>query len=283
MANILIAGCGDIGSRLAASLVQDGHQVTGVRKTGTRFPEGVTGMTGDLLEMPAQSLPDVDIIYLILTPQGRRKDSYEKAYLHTAQAIVNGYSQRPSVPQVIFVSSTSVYGQNQGEWVDESSEAIANSETAQVLLNTESLLASACPSVAVRCSGIYGPGRFRLLDKIGSRVSWGENNWTNRVHRDDVVSALRQLTRLFEEGVSLPKHLIVTDNTPVTMWEVKLWLSKQLQVEPNLGDESYLPTSGKRLRADFLYQQGWKPSHPSYASGYQSLISEYLSIKKEAK
>ncbi|GAB3486838.1 NAD-dependent epimerase/dehydratase family protein [Marinomonas epiphytica] len=283
MANILIAGCGDIGSRLASELVCAGHQVVGIRKTGTHFPQGVVGITGELTELDYGCLPDVDIVYLILTPQGRNQASYEQTYLQSAQAMVNRYAKEAKLPQMVFVSSTSVYGQHQGEWVDESTTAQAISDTAKVLLATELLLSSHFPSIAVRCSGIYGPGRFRLLDKICSQVEWGENSWTNRVHRDDVVSALSLLTSLWENKTELPEHIIVTDSTPVTMWEVKLWLSKKLQVEANLGDQSYLPTSGKRLQASFLSQQGWQPVYPSYTSGYQSLVSEYLRIKKEAR
>ncbi|MBJ7536446.1 SDR family oxidoreductase [Marinomonas transparens] len=277
MSDILIAGCGDLGSGLAIELIKKGHKVTGVRRTGCRFPDGVQGITGDLVTMKDEVLPDADLVVLIMTPQGRTEESYRTAYFDTAQVIIRRYQSMAKPPRVLFVSSTSVYGQNQGEWVDESTIAEPSSATAKVLVETEQALAAALPSVSVRCSGIYGPGRYRLLDKIVSGEDWGPNSWTNRVHRDDVVSALMALAQCALEENTMPDQVIVTDQTPVSMWEVKLWLATALGVSPTVNNiTDFFPKTGKRLEAKYLFLKGWKPNYSSYTTGYQTLIKAYL-------
>lgn len=280
MAHILIAGCGDLGSGLATKLVVQGHQVTGIRRTQVDFPCGVTGITGDLVEMNHDVLPDADIIFLIMTPNGRNETAYRTAYFDTAQTIIRRYQTMTKPPKVFFVSSTSVYGQSQGEWIDESTPAYPQSITAKILLETESVLAAAFQSVAVRCSGIYGAGRLRLVEKVDSEEDWGPNSWTNRVHRDDVVSALVTLTDCAIEETPLPKQVIITDQTPVSMWEVKLWLATCLGVKVAVSNtRDFVPVSGKRIQGQYLLSQGWKPRYPSYVSGYQMLLFEYKRLE----
>ncbi len=280
MSNILIAGCGDLGSGLAEELVSKDHNVTGIRRTGSIFPKDVQGITGDLLNINPSLLPDVDVVFLIMTPNGRNEAAYRSAYFDTAQVIIQRYQHVAKPPHVFFVSSTSVYGQSQGEWIDDNTAAEPTSATASVLLDTEQVLASVLPSVAVRCSGIYGSGRFRLLEKIERGEAWGENSWTNRVHRDDVVSALVMLTELALENECFPEHVIVTDQTPVSMWEVKLWLATQLGADIAMNNiDDFTPRSGKRIQGQFLFSKGWRPNFPSYASGYQSLLLEYQQQK----
>lgn len=276
MAKVLIAGCGDLGSGVAAELVKNGHEVTGIRRTKAQFPEGVVGMTGDLLSMTDDNLPDVDVVFLIMTPNGRDEDAYRAAYFDTAQVLIRRYKAMVKPPQVFFVSSTSVYGQHQGEWVDETTPAIPSSATATVLLETEQALAAVLPSVTVRCSGIYGPGRFRLLETVLSEKDWEANSWTNRIHRDDVVSALVTLANIAFEGKDLPKQVIVTDQTPVSMWEVKLWLATCLGAKVAVKESNqFVPVSGKRIQGQYLLSQGWVPRYPSYVAGYHALLCEF--------
>lgn len=278
MKKVLVAGCGDLGRGVAEYFVQQGAEVIGIRRTGIEFPAGVFGITGDLTQLAADAWPDADLLYLIMTPQERGEAAYHNAYVATAQAVVNAYQGRPS-PQVIFVSSTSVYGQNQGQWVDDDSVAIPASATACKLIEAEQTLSQGLKSTAVRCSGIYGPGRFGLLRNLQKGEPWSANQWTNRIHRDDVVSALCFLGEKALEGDSLPETIIATDAQPTTMWEVKLWLSVRLNITPPLPDNiafaDYFPLKGKRIIAQQLKQLGWLPQYPSYALGYEGILQHF--------
>lgn len=279
MANILIAGCGDIGSRLASDFIYLDHAVTAIRHHGTDFPEGVIGITGDLTTMADDRLPDVDMVFLIMTPKGRTPEDYIKAYGMTAQKLVDRYAGQHKIPKVFFVSSTSVYGQSSGETVDEESLALPKSATAQVLTEVEHLLGSHFSTTSVRFSGIYGPGRLRLIESLVKSERWKENQWTNRIHRDDCVNILIFLAEKVLNGMSIESVYIGTDCNPVSQWEVKLWLSSQLNVKPNLpvdlGVESFLPVSGKQLSNRRLINLGYEFLYPNYLSGYRGLLEEY--------
>lgn len=280
MAKILIAGCGDLGSGLAAELVAQGHVVTGIRRTKNDFPNGVMGITGDLVEMSDDTLPDADVVFLIMTPNGRNEEAYRTAYFATAQVLIRRYKDMAKPPKVFFVSSTSVYGQSQGEWIDETTPAQPASATANILVETEQSLAAAFSSVAVRCSGIYGSGRYRLLETVLSGKDWGDNSWTNRIHRDDVVSALVLLANCALSNTTLPEHVIVTDQTPVSMWEVKLWLATCLEAKVAVSScEGFVPTSGKRIQGQYLLSQGWRLQYPSYVAGYMPLVTQYKELR----
>lgn len=276
MAKILIAGCGDLGSGVATELVAQGHSVTGIRRTKSDFPVGVEGITGDLVDMSDDMLPDVDVVFLIMTPNGRTESAYRAAYFDTAQTLIHRYKSVATPPKVFFISSTSVYGQSQGEWIDETTLAQPASATANVLLETEQSLAAAFSGVSVRCSGIYGSGRYRLLETVLSESDWGVNSWTNRIHRDDVVAALVLLANCALSKKQLPAHVIVTDQTPVSMWEVKLWLATCLEARVAVSsNEGFVPTSGKRIQGKYLLSQGWCLQYPSYVSGYHELLREF--------
>lgn len=273
---ILIAGCGDLGRGMAPYFVARGDQVYGIRRTGSAFPKGVHGMTGDITQLGDDDLPEVDLIVLIMTPSGRTETAYRAAYYDTAKRLVARY-QSAQTP-IIFVSSTSVYGQNKGEWIDQNTPPLGSKATAAILLETEQLLSQAMPSIALRCSGIYGPKRYRMLSKVMSDEIWEANSWTNRVHRHDVVRALCHVADKVLSGVALASHYNVTDDTPVTMWEVKLCIAKLLDTKANLPEKvsDFLPTSGKRISNQALKETGFCFHYPSYVSGYDELVSAYL-------
>ncbi|REG83929.1 NAD-dependent epimerase/dehydratase family protein [Marinomonas pollencensis] len=273
---VLIAGCGDLGTGVAEYFVAKGDQVYAVRRSGTVFPHKVRGVTGNLTELADEALPDVDLIVLIMTPSERSPAGYRAAYFDTAQRLTERY-QSAQTP-LLFVSSTSVYGQNKGQWIDQDTPPIGAQETAKILLETEQLLARALPSIALRCSGIYGPKRYRMLDKINAGEVWQANSWTNRVHRHDVVRALCHLAEKVLNGESLAGHYNVTDDTPVSMWEVKLCIAHLLGVAVNLPDDvaAFLPISGKRISNQALKETGFCFAYPSYVSGYEELVKAYL-------
>lgn len=275
--SILVAGCGDIGAPVAQAWQQDGQQVFAMRRGGIEFPEGVTGITGDLRHHDAQVWPEVDLIYLILTPSGRSVEAYQQAYLEGAQALIRAYQGRKRLPFVIFVSSTSVY-RDETQEIDEFTVAEPDSETAKVLLATEQLLHAHLPSLALRCTGIYGPGRYRLIEQVLAGNPWGENRWSNRIHRDDVVSALMLLGQQALSGATLPPMCIATDEEPAPLWQVRKYIAEQIGA-PVLQHDVVAADQGKRIRGQLLASLGWQPTYPSYREGYRQLTAEYLAAK----
>jgi len=179
-----------------------------------------------------------------------------------------------SVPKlVIWVSSTSVYGHCNGDWVNEQSPTTAQSFSGKLLLEAEQqITALPCPTVIVRFSGIYGPGRTRMLDQIiaGKGRPAQPEQWSNRIYSEDCAGVLAHFVRAFDAGRELENLYIATDCAPVTQHELRIWLAQQLEVE--LEDEIVEQKAIRRCSNQRLLDSGYQFVYPSYKEGYQSLI-----------
>jgi nucleoside-diphosphate-sugar epimerase len=156
MAKILIVGCGDLGTGLAHVLSDKGHQVTGLKRHPPSRDDRIRYVAADITTGAGFDALDTDFdqLFFIVTPDGRNESDYRAIYetgLHHVLA------KLPRCPW-IFVSSTSVYAQSQGEWVDEESPAEPQTITGRLIRQAEQRLTSSNPdNVIVRFSGIYGP------------------------------------------------------------------------------------------------------------------------------
>ena len=215
-----------------------------------------------------------DQLIFCLTPDSRAVAEYEKTYLQPAQIVSRMAKKWAPNCHLIFVSSTSVYAQNSGEPVDENSLTNPQRETAQIMLKAEAAIAeSGNPWSVVRFSGIYGPGRERLLNKVlqSDFTDADEVSWTNRIHSDDCASVLEHLIthpQLSTQGAGI---LIATDSTPVLNTEAEVWLAEKLKVSPPNKTASFQP-SGKRCSNLKLLSQGFALQYPGYREGYGKLI-----------
>jgi len=285
MAKVLVVGCGNLGSGLAKELVSAGHIVTAIRRTGTEFPDKVTGITGDVLTLKNEHLPDADMIFLIMTPRTRSEEDYQQAYLFTAQRLIDRYHASTVQPKIFFVSSTSVYGQNNGELLTEQQPALPNSATAKVLLAVEIGLSERLPTTSIRFSGIYGGNRLRLIEQAQQQEEWPANRWTNRIHRDDCIRVLAFLANAHHQGQTLESIYIATDSVPVSLWEVKLWIATSLGVASNLpineSASAFIPISGKRLSNQRLCKLGFRFLYSSYSMGYAESLMRYVPCKEK--
>ena len=164
----LILGCGDIGSALGERLLAAGHRVIGARRHPERLPSGITPLAFDVTQ-PPEALPDADILVYAVSAERFEESAYKTAYPEGLDAVLTLAEQQKRPPRhVFFVSSTSVYDQNQGEEVDEESATEPKGFSGRLMLEAERrLLASPLPGTVVRLSGIYGHGRERLIRQVG--------------------------------------------------------------------------------------------------------------------
>ena len=94
MAKILIAGCGDVGSRLAIRLADAGHDVFGLRRSSFTLP-GITTLQGDLTRPDSLSLPDgLDIVVILLSSDGYDADAYRRTYHDGTQNLLQTLSSQ---------------------------------------------------------------------------------------------------------------------------------------------------------------------------------------------
>jgi nucleoside-diphosphate-sugar epimerase len=290
MARILIAGCGDVGTTLGLALNAAGHSVWGLKRHPGDLPPGIQPLAADLANPATLNAlpPELDAVVYSAAAAGFSAAAYEAAYVAGVRNLLAALKQAGQHPRrLLFTSSTSVYAQHQGEWVDENSPAEAEGFSGRCIRQGEQLLwDSDWPAVAVRFGGIYGPGRTRLIDSVreGSAVRpAGPPLYTNRIHRDDCARVLEHLLNLPE-----PERLyLAVDDDPAPLVEVLGWLAEQLGLpEPPLatqpalkpgaetrGDPTLRMRASKRCSNARLRASGFSFRYPSYRDGYRALLA----------
>ena len=272
---VLIAGCGDVGNALATRLLAEGCTVWGVRRRVDALAPGVKPWRVDLRNPASFSTPPVEFDCLFYTASADRRDEahYRSIYVDGLRNLLHTLRNAGSpLRRVIFTSSTAVYGQSRGEWVDETSPTVPSGFNGRVLLEAEKIVRdSPEKGISVRLSGIYGPGRTRLVRKVWNREAVATPSWTNRIHVEDCAGALQHLMRLQN-----PAELYVgSDDEPATTADVVTWISAELGAPaPAAGEAKGL---NKRCRNTRLRQSGYDFQYPSFRQGYPEIVRELLS------
>ena len=272
MPNILIAGCGDVGTALGLRLAADGNRVYGLRRNVSALPAALTPLAADLASPSSlRSLPEVDYVYFTAAADGRDETAYRRAYVTGLRNLVEAVGAQ-RVRRLIFVSSTSVYGQRAGEWVDEDSDTSPARFTGAIVLDGErEARASSFPVTAVRFGGIYGPGRNRLIDKVLSGAGCVDHPpvYTNRIHRDDCAGVLQHLLTLPEPAAVY----LGVDCEPAPQCAVMDWLARQLDApQPRRKPAPADPDQGKRASNARLLASGYSFLYPTFREGYADVI-----------
>lgn len=272
MAHILIAGLGDLGAGVARALMADGHRVSAIRRRN-EAPPGVDLYPQDLLQGTLLLPPDqVDLLYIILTPDGRDEAAYQRAFLAAPARLLDALAERQPLPPVLFVSSTAVYGEAAGV-VDELTPPRPARFNGRVLLAAEEELSLRTLGTSVRFSGIYGPGRLRLLRQaaaIAAGEAPPEPALTNRIHSADCIGLLHQLGQRWLANDAPPPVVIGTDTCPVANLEVLNWLGERTGRPLGLVVDE--PVPGRAVRSRYLQAGEYPLQHPDYRSGYQALL-----------
>jgi nucleoside-diphosphate-sugar epimerase len=261
--HILIVGMGDTGRRVASLLVAAGHQVTGMRRH-PQPQDGVDLLAQSALEPDFSMLAPIDQVCVILAPDQHDEASYRQTFVQTIAPLATALADHP-VQRVLFVSSTSVYGQSDGDWVDEHSTTEPQRYNGQVLCEAEQLWRRHCGDrvVVVRPSGIYGPSRERLLRWLDQAKPVAAQQWSNRIHVDDLAGFLAHLVRLS----SVESLYIATDDCPVPLDQVLQGLATATD-KPMVAVLERLP-HGKRLDNQRLKDSGFVLNYPNWSQGYQ--------------
>lgn len=206
---IAIIGCGYAGTAISRYWYQQqGHSVTATTTRQERVKEleeeevatQIVVMKGEDSQAVRSLVQNQDTIVLSLAPISDRQvdaEVYRQTYIPTAKNLVAALKETPSVKQVIYLSSCSVYGNKKGGWVDENSPIDISSEYNQVLSEVEhTLLDSATEDLKVcilRLGGIYGPERelTKRFGRIaGKTIPGSGETFTSWIHLDDIIGAL---------------------------------------------------------------------------------------------
>jgi len=277
---LLIAGCGDVGGRLAEHMLAADFRVYGLRRSVAALPAGVLPVAADLHnpECP-RDWPVAELDYLVYcaAASASSESGYQAAYVDGLRHVLGWLRETGQSPRrVLFVSSTSVYGQQQGEWVDEDSPVQPTGFSGRILLEAEQLLLhSGMPASVVRLSGIYGPGRSWLLNQVrqGYRVASEPPLYGNRIHADDAAGLLQFLLQADQRGAVLQDIYIGVDDCPAPLHEVVGWLREQLGVSGWSAEASVRRAGSKRCRNSRARQLGWVPRYADYREGYAAMLA----------
>lgn len=210
--NIAILGCGYIGSAIAALWKKKGHVITAT----TRTPEKLEALTkvaqksvlfkGTDEEQLVSMIAGNDVIVFAIAADS--VEDYEYAYLDSAKNFRHLALGMDLPKQLIYVGSTSIYGDHHGQFVDETSPLLAKTDGAKILIETEktfqSLQEVGWEVCLFRFAEIYGPEREiseRIKMSKGHPLAGTGEQYTNMVHKADCIAAIDFAMRHHLEGV----------------------------------------------------------------------------------
>lgn len=290
--DVCILGCGYVGLELGRQLVDGGHEVTGIRRSEDGLDAisdaGFEAIQADVTDHDSlKSVPDADAVVFVASSGGRGATEARELYVEGLRNAIRAFGERENSPdQFMYTSSTGVYGDHDGGWVDEETALTPTTEKTRVLAEAERValdesVAHGMEPTVVRFAGLYGPGRYRLSRYIDGPVTEG---YLNMIHREDAAGAIRFALTAVDEPV-----LLAVDDEPVSKWEFADWLAAECGVEtPEKrtieerlaeGDLSTpakrrLHTS-KRCSNQLLGELGYEYAFPTYREGYQAAIDAY--------
>ena len=281
MSNILIAGSGYIGTALGSLLAGEGHTVWGLRRSTGQLPDSIQPFSADLTDRASlEDLPaSLDFVAYTAAADDSSDEAYRSAYVVGLTNLLDALQAQGHQPaRILFTSSTSVYAQSSGEWVDETSPVEPANHTGKRMLEAEEILrASGFASTILRLGGIYGSSRTRLIDKVKRGGPIPKNAppiFTNRIHCHDAAGALHHLMNLGEPD----RIYLGVDHEPASPSEVMEWLAAQLGIEVQKEacplEQTRRHQSNKRCRNARLVGSGYQFTYPTYREGYAAILDE---------
>jgi nucleoside-diphosphate-sugar epimerase len=272
--NLLLVGCGDLGTELGLRAVAAGHRVHGLRRRAELLPGDLLPIAADL-DAPLPALPgDVEVVVFTTAADGRTVDAYRRAYLTGPQRVLDGLERAGATPaRVVVVSSTAVYGVDDGSDVDEETPVSPRTATGDVLVEAEQALWDRrLDAVVLRLAGLYGPGRTRLLERVraGTAIRPDPDVLTNRIHRDDAAAAALHLATVVPDP---ERCYLGVDDAPAPLGEVIGFLAGELAVAtPPRGPVERGRGGDKRCVNARLRATGAPLSYPTYREGYRAVL-----------
>jgi len=293
---ILIIGCGKIGLRVA-NLLSTVHEVWGLSRStlniSAQNPDNdnsphVQLITADVCKPESLNgqLPEhLDYLIYCVAPTERTETAYRNLYLTGLQNIITALPDQHSLKRLYFVSSTSVYHQDDHSLVDETSPTLPISFSGRVLLDAEAFCNHLpIPSTIIRFSGIYGSERSRLIEQVKmhkAKLST-DSRLTNRIHEDDCVSFIQHLVHEDILGKPNKSIYLASDNESIDLNEVIKFLASTLEVEltSKPTDNAEKRRAGnKKCSNKRMLDSGYRLHFPGYREGYLAMIEAMKKTK----
>lgn len=220
----IIFGCGYLGHRVAKLWRDEGRNVVAVTRSHARAEqfrnEGLQPLIADVCRPETlTALPNADRVLFAVGFDRQSEFSQEEVFVRGISHVLDQLSTR--CQRFLYISSTSVYGQNDGSWVDENSPCDPVQPGGRCCVAAERLIRQHFPAgdsirhaVILRLAGIYGPGRLlsRIADlKAGTPLSGNPDAWLNLIEVTDAVQAVDAAAQVPQPGLLY----LVADDQPV--------------------------------------------------------------------
>jgi nucleoside-diphosphate-sugar epimerase len=278
----LIIGCGYLGRRVLPLWRAGGHRVYALTRSESRAGElrrlGAEPVVADVLDPGSlKALPRVDTALSCVGYDRSAGRSMREVYVN---GLANILAALPAPGRFFYVSSTGVYGQQDGEEVDETAATEPQEESGRVVLEAERLLRGRLPgAVVLRFAGIYGPGRVlrRQAVEAGEPLVGDPEKWLNLIHVEDGAAAVLAAEARGEPGAVYN----VCDDRPVRRRDFYALLARLLGApEPRFvppAPDAPLPgheradrrVTNRRLREELNVRL----RYPSYEDGLRASLS----------
>lgn len=279
---LLIAGAGYLGQALAERVLAEGQQSVSILRRSAVPVHGASLIQADLQNPGSLNhLPDVENVVYCASADASDDESYRKIYHEGLLNLVNALRARGGFRRLVYISSTSVYTEQNGAWIDESDTRLANSGPSRFMVSGEKVLLDGADDFSIlRLGGIYGPGRTWFLRRVkegAERIYAKGGLYSNRIHKEDCVGMILHVLK----GTAARQIYNGVDSEAADRNEVIRWMAGQLgqdpQMVPTTEDISEIPARGnKRISNKKIRDAGYEFIYPSYREGYQPLLREFL-------
>jgi nucleoside-diphosphate-sugar epimerase len=278
----IVVGCGYLGMPVARRWLEGGHTVTAVTRSGERAREfadsGLQPVVADITEsLDLSALKGIDTVLVAVGYDRSCGKAIHDVYVKGLRRVLSGLPK--SIGRLIYISSTGVYGQTEGQWVDEDAPCRPQRAAGQACLEAEKLLAEhplGERTVILRLAGIYGPGRVPRVETIraGEPLPANPDSILNLIHIEDAVEAVLAA----EQRAEAPRCYLVSDGNPVVRREFYAHLAELIDAEPprfvspgqsgSQRDLSDKRVSNKRM----LNELDVTLRHPDFRSGLSAIF-----------
>ena len=274
---LLVIGCGKLGQKLGLLAKKTPLDLLGFKRkkitsTNIRIEQQ------DIFDksfFDKVKIHSPDFILYSLSADEQSEKSYRRNYVEGLKQVIKSIKYINNFQHLFFVSSTSVYGDNNDQFIDEFSETSPKNFRGTILLEAENLLNTVkFNSTILRLSGIYGSGRNYMIKLSQDAESWPKvDRWTNRINEDDAANFIIFLLNQCLQGEIPEKLYLLTDKEPVTLFRLLNWIRQNLNLKNkiNITSDSIL---GKRLRSSIIPSLKFEYKYPTYKQGYKELIQE---------
>lgn len=281
--NFLILGCGALGKKVAARALAEGDQVLAVRRNDDSL-SGIKSLTIDFDKEPPgyPQVPFADVVFVFFPPPPKGQQDFRSSH---AIEMLNQWSHPPR--RIVVLSTTAVYGDCNGEWIDENRHPNPQTDRGKRRLDAEQQWSrwatdKDCECVILRVAGIYGPDKLPRARLLRRDPMLSELNapYSNRIHIDDLATICFAAA---SKGGSDTYN--VSDGQPTTMLDYFNNVAdclqlprppqismKDAQQQLTAGMLSYLNESRRLNNKKMLQQLGVRLKYPDLKSGLSVCI-----------